>query len=194
MITSGVRNMQAVMDLVWDKLLPAMSLSRLPEQVAAQRALKTKLAGLTVRMPPGTLTANMSTTVSRRWYELPTNDRGIQAIALDLTVGSPALLARTAAGESRTPIGLGTWVRSHSGFANGIDAFLSVPASPDIAASGAWSADSVFTVKLIAPQTPFYSTLTFRFAGERLILDTEYNVSFGPTRLPVLEGRAVAAR
>ena len=193
-ITSGVRNMQAVMDLVWDKLLPAMSVSRLPEQVATQQALKTKLAGLTMRMPPGTLTANMSTTVSRRWYELPTNDRGIQAIALDLTVGSPALLARTAAGESRTPIGLGTWVRSHSGFANGIDAFLSVPASPDIAASGAWSADSVFTVKLIAPQTPFYSTLSFRFDGERLMLDTEYNVSFGPTRLPVLEGRAVAAR
>ena len=46
------------------------------------------------------------------------------------------------------------------------------------------------TLKLIAPQTPYYSTLTFRFDGERLILDGEYNVSFGPTKLPQLEGRA----
>ena len=91
-------------------------------------------------------------------------------------------------------MGLGTWVRGHAGFANGMDAFLSVPTSPDIAASGAWSADSVFTLKLIAPQTPFYSTLSFQFDGDRLLLDTEYNVSFGPTRLPVLEGRAAAAR
>ena len=189
-ITSGVRNMQAVMDLVWNKILPAMSSGRLPEQPGMQRALKMKLAALTVRMPVGKPTSTLSPNVSRRWYELPANDRGIRAIALDFTSETPALLVRTATGESRTPIGLGTWIRGHSGFANGVDAFLSVPESPDIAASGAWSADSVFTLKLIAPETPFYSTLSFRFDGNRLLLDTEYNVSFGPTRLPVLEGRS----
>src|SRR6185503_3478784 len=39
-ITSGVRNMQSVMDLVWDKLLPAMSAGSLPENTAAQRTLR----------------------------------------------------------------------------------------------------------------------------------------------------------
>ena len=193
-ITSGVRNMQAVMNLVWEKLLPAMSSARLADDALGQRALKAKLAGLTVRMPWGKPSTTLSTTVSRRWYELPANDRGIQAIALDLNPGSPALLVRTSAGENRTPVGMGTWVRSHSGFANGIDGFLSVPATPEIAASGAWSADSVFTLKLVAPQTPFYSTLSFRFDGDRLLLDTEYNVSFGPPRLPVLEGRAAGVK
>ena len=193
-ITSGVRNMQAVMDLVWDKLLPAMSSRRLPEDAATQRTLKAKLAGLTVRMPSGQPSTALSARVSRRWYELPMNDRGIQAIALDLDPGSPALLVRTSAGENRTPVGIGSWVRSRSGYANGIDAFLSVPTAPEIAASGAWSADSVFTLKLIAPQTPFYSTLSFRFDGDRLLLDTEYNVSFGPTRLPVLEGRVAGVK
>lgn len=193
-ITSGVRNMQAVMDLVWDKLLPAMSSGRLADDAAAQKVLKAKLASLMVRMPSGRSTSALSATVSRRWYELPKNDRGIQAIGLDLTPGSQALLVRTAAGESQTPVGIGTWVRGRTGYANGIDGFLSVPATPEIAASGAWSADSVFTLKLVAPQTPFYSTLSFRFDGDRLLLDTEYNVSFGPTRLPVLEGRAAGVR
>lgn len=193
-ITSGVRNMQSVMDLVWNRLLPAMSSGTLPEDIAAQRALRAKLAGLTVRVPSGRPRAALAARVSRRWYELPENDRGIRAIALDFTSPSPALLVRTAAGESRTAIGMGSWVRSRTGFANGIERLLSVPADPEVAASGAWTADSVFTLKLVAPQTPFYSTLTFRFEGERLLLDGEYNVSFGPTKLQQLEGKAVWSR
>jgi len=64
-----------------------------------------------------------------------------------------------------------------------------VPSEPAIAASGAWSSDSTFTVKLIAPQTPFYTVLTFHFDGDRVRIDTEHNVSFGPTKLVPLEGR-----
>ena len=190
-ITSGVRNMQSVMDLVWDKLLPAMKSGTLPADAAAQRALSARLALLMVRMPSGKPASALARVVSQRWYELPRNDRGILAVSLDLTPASPALLVRTATGESRTPMGIGTWMRKPFGFANGMDAFLSVPATPEIAASGAWTADSTFALKLIAPQTPFYSTLSFRFDGDRLFLGTEYNVSFGPTRLPTLEGKAV---
>jgi len=193
-ITSGVRNMQSVMDLVWNKLLPAMSSGMLPEDGATQRALRAKLAALTVRVPSGRPSVALAARVSRRWYELPENDRGIRAIALDFTSRSPALLVRTAGGESRTPIGLGSWVRSRTGFANGMERLLSVPANPEVAASGAWTADSVFTLKLVAPQTPYYSTLTFRFDGERLLLDGEYNVSFGPTKLQQLEGKAIRSR
>jgi hypothetical protein len=193
-ITSGVRNMQSVMDIVWNKLLPAMSSGTLPEDVAAQSALRAKLAGLTVKVPSGRPTTALAKRVSRRWYEVPENDRGIRAIALDFTSRSPAVLVRTAAGESRTAIGMGSWVKSRTGFTNGIERLLSVPANPEVAASGAWSADSVFTLKLVAPQTPYYSTLTFRFEGERLLLDGEYNVSFGPTKLPQLEGKAVRSR
>ena len=191
-ITSGVRNMQSVMELVWTKLLPAMSAGALPEDIATQRTLRAKLVALTVRMPSGRLATPLAARVSRRWYELPENDRGIRAIALDFTSPSPAVLVRSAAGESRTAIGMGSWVRSRTGFTNGIDRFLSVPADPEVAASGAWPADSVFTLKLVAPQTPFYSTLTFRFTGDRLFLDSEHNVAFGPTKLPQLEGKAAS--
>jgi len=193
-ITSGVRNMQSVMDLVWNKLLPAMSGGALPDDAAAQRALRAKLAALQVAMPSGRRTTALTARISRRWYELPANDRGIRAISLDLTSPSPALLVRSTSGESRTPIGLGSWLRSRKGFTNGIDRLLSVAPDPEVAASGAWTADSVFTLKLVAPQTPFYSTLTFLFTGERLVLDSEHNVSFGPTKLPQLEGRAAARR
>ena len=193
-ITSGVRDMQAVMNNVWDKLLPAMSPEAMPENTAARRALERKLSTLMVRLPVGLPSSSVAATVSRRWYDLPLNDRGIHAIALDLTPGSAALMVRTDVGESRTPIGLGSWATSRTGFANGIEKFLSVPAEPAVAASGAWTADSVFTVKLVARETPYYSTIVFRFDQDRLLLDTQYNVSFGPTVLPQLEGRSTKGK
>ena len=52
-ITSGVRDMQSVMNLVWNKLLPAMKPNRLPENAVARRKLEAKLAGLLVKLPSG---------------------------------------------------------------------------------------------------------------------------------------------
>lgn len=187
-ITSGVRDMQAVLNLVWARLLPALSTHALPSDVTAQRALRNKLSSLAVRTPAGRASSPLAATVSGRWYDLPANGRGIRAVALDLTTRAPALLVRTAAGETRTPIGVGTWATSRAGFANGMERFVSAPEHPAIAASGAWTNDSTFTVKLVAPETPFYSLLDFRFTNGRLLLDTEYNVAFGPTKLPRLQG------
>jgi CubicO group peptidase (beta-lactamase class C family) len=193
-ITSGVRDMQSVMNIVWDKLLPAMSSATLPADVAAQAALRTKLSGLKVSVPAGRPTAALCAKISRRWYEFPQNDRGIRAIAPIFTGNPQALIVRTDAGEKAIAFGTGAWEKNPTGFTNGIERLLSVPANPEVAASGAWTADSVFTLKLVAPQTPYYSTLTFRFDGDRVLLDGEYNVSFGPTKLERLEGKVVRSR
>jgi hypothetical protein len=166
-----------------------MTADSLPANAAARGALHARLASLRVKLPAGQPSVPLAAKVSRRWYDVAENDRGIKAVALDLTPASTALLVRTAAGESRTPLGAGSWVSGANGFASGMEKFLAVPPAPAIAASGAWSSDSTFTVKLIAPQTPFYTTLALRFEGDRLRIDTEHNVSFGPTKLGTLEGR-----
>jgi hypothetical protein len=188
-ITSGVRDMQSVMNLVWDTLLPAMQASPLPANAAAQRALATTLARLTMRPSAGQPTSPLASAINGKWYQLAENQRGLRALALDLTPNAPALLVRTTSGDSRTPLGLGTWVRNRAGFANGIERMLSVPGQPEIAASGAWTADSVFRVKLVAPETPFYSTLDLRFDGDRVVVEGEQNVSFGERKLPRIEGK-----
>ena len=188
-ITSGVRNMQQVMNLVWDKLLPAMKSGRLRENPAAQRQLETRLAALKVKFPSGAATSTISASVSGKWFEFPDNDRGIKALSFDFNSTSPALIVRTAGGETRMTIGRETWTNSRGLFANGLDRALSVPANPLVAASGAWSGENTFTIKIVLSETPYYSTLNFKFDGDRLLFDAEHNVYFGLTKLPQLVGQ-----
>jgi CubicO group peptidase (beta-lactamase class C family) len=190
-ITSGVRDMQAVMNLVWDKLLPAMQPHAVAENAGAQRALKAKLASLVVKVAPGQATSPIASKVSGRWYQLPDNERGMRAVSLDFST-APVLHVRTATGESATPIGIGVWTTS-KGWTNGIDRMLSVTPPVSVGASGGWSADSVFTVKLVAPETPFYSTMQFRFDGDRLVIDGENNVAFGDRKIPTLTATPATA-
>jgi CubicO group peptidase (beta-lactamase class C family) len=187
-ITSGTRNMQQVMNLVWDKLLPAMKPGRLPENPAARRQLESRLAALRVKFPAGSASSPISTSVSGKWFEFDENQRGIKAVSFDFKSTSPSLIVRTAGGEARLAIESEKWINARGQFTNGLDRALSVPANPLVAAIGAWSAEDTFTVKLVLSETPYYSTLNFKFDGNRLLFDAEHNVFFGPTKLPQLAG------
>src|SRR6185295_17230962 len=140
-ITSGVRNMQQVINLVWDKLLPAMRLrpGRLPENPAARRQLEARLAALKVKFPNGSATSPISSSVSGKWFEFSENDRGIKAASFDFNSTSPVLIVRTAAGETRMTIAGDTWSKGRGLFTNGLERILSVPANPLAATSGRWT-------------------------------------------------------
>src|SRR6185437_9955447 len=125
-------------NLVWDKLLPAMKPGRLPENAAARRQLQERLNGLTIRFPSGSASSPTAATVTGKWFEFPENDRGIKALSFDFSGSATVLNVRTSTGESRLLIGATTWAGGRGGFTNGVDRFLSVPANPLVAASGAW--------------------------------------------------------
>ena len=194
-ITSGVRDMQKVMNLVWDKLLPAMKPGRLPKNAAAQQQLEARLARLAVKLPSGTALSSLPVGVSGKWFEFGENDRGIKALSFDFNATSPTLIVQTSSGELRTRIGMNSWAKNATrAFTNGLDRALSVPENPLVAASGAWTAANTFTVKIVLYETPYYSTVNFRFDSDRLVIDSEHNVAFGPTRLRQLIGHARASQ
>ncbi len=193
-ITSGVRNMQSVMNLVWEVLLPAMGQSPISENVAAHGRLTARLARLELRPARGAASSPLAASASGRWYTIPDSGTGLCAVSLDFSAPGPALVVRTASGEQRTPFGIGSWTKSRGGFTDGLALVLSVPEDPLVAASGAWTADSAFALKLALYQTPYGETLTFRFDGDRVVVDREYNVSFGATTQRQLVGQGAPAK
>jgi len=167
-----------------------MKPARLPENTTARRLLQDRLKGLSVKFPSGSASSATAAKVSGKWFEFGDNDRGIKALSFDFNGSSRVLNVRTSSGESRLLIGSGTWASGRGGFTNGVDRFLSVPANPLVAASGAWSTENTFTIKIVLPETPYYTTLDFKFEGDRVVVDAEHSVSFGPTKLPQLVGQA----
>jgi len=168
--------------------VPAIRPSALPDNETDCQALQARISSLTVKRPSGYPTSPLADKVTGQWFEFATNDLDIKAISLDLQTDNSKLIVRTSKGDITTPSGFTIWKKSAEAFAVGMNQFVSVPEKPLIAARGAWTEDNVLTLKLVAYETPFYTTLNMRFDDNRLLIDAEHNAAFGPTKLPELIG------
>ena len=59
-----------------------------------------------------------------------------------------------------------------------------------VAVSGAWADVDTYVARLCFYESPHHLIMKMRFDGDQLILDSEYNVTFGPTQQPRLIGEA----
>lgn len=181
-ITSGLKDMQAVLNLVWDKLLPAFHTESLADDPGARGQLEQRLKGLSLPVPEG---SGLPTDVFGKTFVFPTNDRKLESLSLergasDRTVA--ALRIRMDGVERRIEFGRAAW-------RNGNAAWSRFPEQP-ASACGAWTANDQFTGKLCFVETPFVVTLRLTFAGNEVQCVSESNVGFGSTREPVLTGKA----
>jgi CubicO group peptidase (beta-lactamase class C family) len=182
-ITSGTRDMGAIMNLVWDHILAGMKPKTLPADAKARQALSAKLAGLAMPVQTGEASAPRAAEVSGRTYAFPKNDDGLEAVAVDFATDGATLRITQNGRESRVPCGQAAWKRGGS-------VTLAGAAQP-VAASGAWTAADTFTARLWMYESPFQWTLGLRFGGDALHLDVEQNAGFGAAagKHPTVVGR-----
>jgi CubicO group peptidase (beta-lactamase class C family) len=183
-ITSGVKDMQAVLNVIWDKLLPAMKSGQLPANATTEGQLKARLARLKVRTPQGSATSPLA----GKAFVFPANDQKIEAVSLSSGPGNALALNLQRDGKNVTiPCGHQEWKRSRAPlFAGRLAQFPDEP----VAGAYAWSSDNTCVIKICACETPYHTTLTLKFDGEQMTLDSENNVGFGPTKRPQLIGRS----
>lgn len=177
-ITSGIADMQAGLNVVWEHLLPAMGPAPLPEDGPARAELAAKLAQLALPTVQGAFSSPIEKQIAGKKYVLEPNEGGIKAISFD---ASGTITLYQERGEEQFPCGKGVWQKGMA---------LSDEGMPErIAASGAWVDESTYQAKVWYYQTPFGATFTCRFAGNQVTLDSKMNVSFGPLERPQLVGR-----
>jgi CubicO group peptidase (beta-lactamase class C family) len=183
-ITSGVKDMQSVLNVVWDKLLPAFRPVSLPADDEAHEKLRRRLAGLTIRPQEGASPSETAARVSGKTYNFPENDRKLESLTLksEGDSGEVTLVARFKGTDCRIPCGRGAWRKGRS-------AFGTLSEQP-VAASGGWTGDDTYIAKVCFYETPFTQKLTLKFEGEQVTVSSEANVGFGPTKPPALVGRA----
>ncbi|HEU4753421.1 MAG TPA: serine hydrolase, partial [Armatimonadota bacterium] len=180
-ITSGLGDMQAVLNAAWDHLLPAMTAAS--AGTAAPAELKRRLAGLEVRPPEGKPTSPTAKRVSGRTCRFEPNDEQLQQAMLTFRGSRCAMTLRTESGERRLECGADEWVKGTAPLDQRPDA--------KVAARGAWTDDDTFTMKLCFYETPYIQTVTWKFTGDQVTVARKMNVGFGPGERPALAGRLV---
>lgn len=189
-ITSGVDDMQAVLNLVFATLLPAMRAAPLPEDPQSRQALRDRLGRLSVKPVSGERSSALAQEVSGRPYRFADNELGIESMAFDFGANGQALTVRTAAGEHRVPVQADGWAQGRGGFAFGLERTPGLTQGQQaIAGNGAWPEPERFVVKLCLFETPFYTTLSFDFEGDEVQVRAEPHVGFGPPQVVSLVGR-----
>ncbi len=180
-MTSGVDNMQAVLDLVWEHLLPAMGPDALAEDAVAEQRLRDKLASLAMKPAAGQASSPREAQVSGKRYVLDANDEGVEWVSFEFDDDGCWYAVRDAQGERRLRAGRGAWAKGSTLFATG--------ETKPVAASFAWQAGDTLALKLCFYTTPFCPSLTVRFSEDGVQLNHVWNVAFGEKQGPQLMGR-----
>ena len=189
-ITSGVKNMGAILDVIWDRLLPAARVDPIAPDAEGVGALRERLAGLCLSPSKGQPTPALARRdYLDRSYEFPANEQGLELLKLSTAVEGEDVefVTQTDGVESRVPCGFGRWMNGRARFAGG--RLAQFPDEP-VAGSFAWEDDHTCVIKQFANETPFGATLRLSFAGKEVTLEREGNVAFGPTKLKKLVGWA----
>lgn len=172
-ITGGLGDMQAVLNLVWEHLLPAMSKApSLPAQAVEHEKLTQRLGSLALVAPQGPTTSPAASRVSKKTFVMEPNDLKIKTMSFDFSKPEGVITIRNPRGRQQIVCGAGAW---HEGM------LTLLPQSPCAAASGIWSDEHTFVITLRFYETPFVHTIACHFAGDQISVEGAVNVSFGPT-------------
>lgn len=190
-ITSGTRDMQAVLNHLWEKLLPLPQSQALPADEAALATLRQTLSRLALRQPKGEPTSPRANDVLNRTFASnASNGAGAESLTLRANADGRGLtLVLRAHGREHTyPFGYQEWHYGRGPVSAG--ALASLPDEP-VAGTYAWEDDSTLVLKVAAYETPFAMIHRLTFKDDEVTVATEANVAFGPTKQPAWTARAL---
>ena len=173
-ITSGSSDLQGILNVVWEHLLPAMGDDPLAADEEGLELLNDKLQGLAIKFPEGESGSPAASEITGRTYEIAAENPFGHSIAFDFTASPAVITIAINGGEVSFAAGSGSWEKG--AMAN------PMTVSDKIAVSGAWEDPATYFVRMVYYETPFFMDFRFTFEGDRLIWDTGRNVSSGPGR------------
>lgn len=176
--TASTGNTQAILDLVWEHLVPAFGDSAQPSTGTLE------LGGLALATPAGAAAADAAAKVARIRFDLAPNAAGLTALAL----GDGTLSLWQADSRHDLPLGHGEWLAGVAAPV-GVEAatFIGTPTAP-VATAGAWVDDHTFVATIVFVEAVYATTITLDFSGDGVTVDVRQNVSFVGTNLGFITG------
>lgn len=175
-ITSDTGDMQGVLDLVWEHLLPAMGTEALPESVDAE-TLQERLAALARPIPTKAEAPAEVLALNGKTFQFTENHTGLKSAAFTFADDGCTLNLEDQIGTHAIQIGNGAWKENFDRMtfmkATMLNLWIGVPPMQDyqFAAAGTWTDDGAYAVTLHYLETPHREYLTAKFEGDILTLE-----------------------
>lgn len=198
-MTAETSNMQGVLDLVWEHLLPAFKPQPLPADPERATVLKQTLASLALAMPAGMANSPRARELDRQIFRIAQNELGLTSARFTFRGDQ---LTVSLSDEKRLNClwlaAFGKWSRGSTTALPGSPPRLisgGAPA-PDtkhwFAASAAWSDDSHLEMMVRYTETPHHDSLKFHFDGNHVhisFLSSIVKLRGAKDSRPVLQGQ-----
>lgn len=177
-ITSGIGNMQSVLNVVWNTLLPAFHADPLPPADADAHRLRDRMKSLAIAVPGnlGIPPEGLSGVYS--FFDNPMKLRTVELG--NATHDSSTLHLNFDGKDQAAEFGIGQWKLTKLSWG-------AVPEIP-VATAATWEGSTLVT-RICFVETPFIVTARWKFDDESVVMSQESNVAFGPVRKDDIAGR-----
>lgn len=187
-MTGGHEDMQQVLNLVWEHLLPGLALPAEAEHRSlaggvdsekSQGVLHKKLQTLGLSLPKARAVPYQALNRSGQRYKLTDNSYHIDVVEFEFAGAFSALGIHRDGTQNTLICGSGEWIENR----------VTIEGSAHlIAAAGYWQNEDTFVMIWRWLQMPFCDTFTCRFGDERLTIDSIRNVNLGLGQFPQVVG------
>ncbi|MPY15686.1 serine hydrolase domain-containing protein [Paenibacillus glucanolyticus] len=182
-ITSGLGDMQEVLDVVWEHLLPAMGPDKLPADTGAESSLAGVLQELKLDPPREEARSPIEQDITGIVYELEENEDKLHSISIRFEEDGAVMELAGEDGTNSIAFGRNEW---KSGTTK-----LIMLEDNDYAASMTWN-DQTLRLTIRLTETPFYLTTDCTFNEEGIHLAYWMNQSFQGKVVREINGKAKA--
>ncbi|GAB3641615.1 serine hydrolase domain-containing protein [Spirosoma arcticum] len=198
-ITSETADMQAILDAVWNHVLPALRGTGLSADKTAADPLKQKLRTLALAPPVIESTSPIAAKISGNKYGFDENT--LKAKSASLTFGKDGCIfkLRDDRGDHQITCGLNRWVEGDTTFSALPLKLTQTPIPGEtktrVAGSGTWQDANTFVMTWRFIETAHYDTVTCRFGDDSMAVAFEGSrAKINKTKdvRPVLEGKLQA--
>jgi CubicO group peptidase (beta-lactamase class C family) len=188
-ITSGTRDMASVMNLVWEKIVPALQPAALAEDAAAQRTLSDKMRRLALPQPTPVSHAKaieLTKKVAGKRFVFPQNPLAIETMRFepgrpDEGPGGVAQIVCIGGVEQRITAVPGAWRNT---------VLKLKPVDQPVAIRGAWTADDTYTLEVVESGTPFRTSYRMKFSAAEIILEAAPHLGPASAKPSTIIGKA----
>ncbi len=195
-ITSETSNMQAIMNAVWNHLLPGIKNERLPANVSLYNSLRDKLSSLTLLTATKNINSAIGSGISGRKFTLQQNSIGAKEASFTFDKNNCEFKIKDTNRDYVITCGIDHFVKTDTimpgDSTNLVEGNNKATKAVKVAASGTWTDENTFMMNWMFYETPHSDTVTCSFINESVTITFKNsmigkNANFKESR-PVLKG------